>query len=70
MKYRYLINRMSDQDKNYIYKSLRLLLDYKMKNRNIILAKQCYQKAKKYGGLSRRDKARRIAFAGRYLFGK
>lgn len=70
-KYRYLINRMSDKDKDYIYKSHWVFVaEAAMKNRNIELARKCYKTAKKHGGLSQRDKLRKLAFEGRYLLGK
>ena len=70
-KYRYLIDQMSDRDKDYIYKSHWVFVaETAMRNRNLELAKEYYQKAKEHGGLSFRDKIRRIAFLGKYLVHK
>ena len=70
-KYAYLIDNLTPQERDYIYKSHWVFVaETAMKNRNVNLGKEYYKKAMAHGRLSHKDMIRRIAFDCRYLLGK
>lgn len=62
-KYKYIIDSLSEADRNYIYRSQCIsLAEGAMRNKDYKIANEYYSKSRKYGSLTLHDWKRRILF--------